>query len=85
MLNTDRYVQTLAPLATDPGVQNALITAVDRQVQNNVDVGPLLDQNLPPKAAKALTGPVQGAVNVSPTRSRPRLCRARPFPRCGTA
>jgi hypothetical protein len=64
VLNTDRYVTTLAPLARDPGVQNAIVAGVNRQVQNNIDVGPLLDQNLSPKAAKALKGPLQGAVNA---------------------
>jgi hypothetical protein len=81
VLNTDRYVTTLAPLARDPGVQNALIAAVDRRVQANVDVGPLLNQNLPPKAAKALTGPVQGAVNGLANTVTTAFVQSKAFPK----
>jgi LPXTG-motif cell wall-anchored protein len=63
LLNTDRYVQTLAPLASNPGVQSALVAAVDRQVDANLDVSSLVEGALPPKAAKALSGPLQNAVS----------------------
>ena len=63
LLNTDRYVQTMAPLASNPGVQSALVAAVDRQVEANLDVSSLVGGVLPPKAAKALSGPLQNAVS----------------------
>jgi LPXTG-motif cell wall-anchored protein len=63
ILNTDRYVETVTPLADDPGVQNAVIAAVDRQVQANLDVKSLVADVLPPRAAQALGGALQGAVN----------------------
>jgi hypothetical protein len=63
ILNTDRYVQTVTPLADNVGVQNAVIAAVDRQVEANLDVPSLLADVLPPRAAQALGGALQGAVN----------------------
>ncbi len=63
LLNTDRYVQTMAPLASNPGVQSAMVAAVDRQVEANLDVSSLVGGVLPPKAAKALSGPLQTAVS----------------------
>ena len=38
ILNTDRYVDTLKPIVCNPGVQNAIVTAVDKQVNKNIDV-----------------------------------------------
>jgi LPXTG-motif cell wall-anchored protein len=62
ILNNDRYVETVTPLADDPGVQNAVIAAVNRQVDANLDVPSLLSDVLPPRAAQALGGPLEGAV-----------------------
>ncbi|WP_306332129.1 hypothetical protein [Streptomyces sp. KL109B] len=39
--DSDRYVSTMAPLAGDPGVQNAVADAVTTGVMKNVDVGAL--------------------------------------------
>lgn len=63
VLNTDRYVQTLKPLASDPGVQAAIVQAVDKQFAENVDVSTLVQQTLPPRAAP-LAGPLEGAVQA---------------------
>ncbi len=62
VLNTDRYVDTLAPLAADPAVQSALIAAVNRRVEDHLDVAPFVDGLLPPNVAKALEAPLQSAV-----------------------
>jgi hypothetical protein len=62
VLNTDRYVQTLTPIASDAGVQDAVIKAVDKQVQANLDVKALVADVLPPRA-QVLAAPLQGAVN----------------------
>jgi hypothetical protein len=61
VLNTDRYVQTLKPLARDPGVQQAVVKAVSQQVDSHVDVAGLVNQALPPRAAKLLRGPLESA------------------------
>jgi hypothetical protein len=62
VLNTDRYVSTVSPLASNPGVQDAVIAAVDRQVETHIDVQSLVGSVLPPDAAKVLGAPVQNAV-----------------------
>jgi hypothetical protein len=62
VLDTDRYVETLTPVAGDPGVQQAVITAVDQQVENNLDVTALIGQVLPDRAAALLGAPLQSAV-----------------------
>ena len=64
VLDTSRYVQTLEPLASNPGVQNSLIAAVDKQVDTHLDVQSLVGQALPAPAAKALSGPLQTAVEA---------------------
>jgi hypothetical protein len=60
LLNTDRYVQTMSPLASDPGVQAGIIKAIDKQFDDNVDLEALAKQVLPPKASP-LAGPLQSA------------------------
>lgn len=61
--DTDRYVQTVAPLAEDPTVQHAVATKVTNVVFANLDVARLTDQalsviadqpNVPPRLADAL-------------------------------
>jgi hypothetical protein len=71
--NTDRYVETVSPLAHDPDVQAAVTDAVTRQVFTYVDVTALttqlLDrlqgQGLPPRLAgqlQALAPPISNGV-----------------------
>ena len=62
VLNTDRYVETLTPIASNVGVQDAVISAVDRQVAANLDVKALVADVLPPRA-QILAAPLQSAVN----------------------
>lgn len=63
--NTDRYVETVAPLAHDPAVQTAISTEVTRAVFDNLDLQTLTKQALttvaqqpkvPPRVAAALPG-----------------------------
>lgn len=61
VLNTDRYVSTLAPVASNPGVQDLVIKAVDKQVETHIDVKTLVAQTLPPRAS-LLAAPLQSAV-----------------------
>ncbi|MEU8527943.1 MULTISPECIES: hypothetical protein [Streptomyces] len=82
-LDTDRYVSTVAPLATDPAIQDAAVNriteAADVRVNGNqvaADIsGWLQSQGLPPRAATALRGlgpqiddAVDGAVKKVATR-----------------
>jgi hypothetical protein len=62
VLNTDRYVKILTPVASNPGVQNLVIKAVDKQFTDNIDVSSVVTQTLPPAAA-VLAGPIEGAVS----------------------
>lgn len=61
VLNTNRYVQTLTPLASDPGVQQGVVKAVTQQFDTHVDVAAQVRQALPPRAANLLSGPLQSA------------------------
>jgi LPXTG-motif cell wall-anchored protein len=64
ILNTDRYVQTVEPLASNPGVQNTVIAAVDAQFQGRIDLKSVLDPVLPPRAAQVLVPPLQSAADA---------------------
>ncbi len=44
LLNTDRFVATMAPLATDPAVQSALTERVTDEVINYLDLPALINQ-----------------------------------------
>ncbi len=64
ILNTNRYVETLQPIAHNPGLQNAVVAAVEKQVNANVDVAQLLDQtNLSPKAKSAIGPALQSGLS----------------------
>ena len=61
--DTDRYVETVAPIAEDPGVQSAIADEVTTAIMDNLDVAGLTAQtldtlakqeNMPPRVADAL-------------------------------
>ncbi|MGV9264116.1 hypothetical protein ACWDRR_05570 [Kitasatospora sp. NPDC003701] len=62
--NTDRYVSTVAPLATDPAVQDAVTNRVTQVVLDQIDVKALVkqlsdaaaEQGVPPQLANLLGG-----------------------------
>jgi len=62
--NTDRYVRTVAPLASDPAVQQAIADQITAQIFTYLDVGGLTNQavdalaarGLPPRLADQLQG-----------------------------
>ena len=62
VLNTDRYVETVAPLARDAGVKSAVVAAIDAEFAKNVDVAALARQVLPPRA-DILAAPLAAAAN----------------------
>jgi hypothetical protein len=64
ILDTDRYVATVKPLAADPAVQNYVADTVTANLLSQVDVKAYVNdalQELPPRAA-ALAGPLTNAV-----------------------
>jgi hypothetical protein len=62
VLNTDKYVQTLKPLAADSGVQDAVIAAIDKAVDAQIDIEELVRENLP--RAAALAAPIEQAAET---------------------
>ncbi len=71
VLNTDRSVDTMKPIAANTGVQDAVISAVDRRVDENLDVKALLADVLPPRAqvlASPLQSAAEGLVNTVTTK-----------------
>jgi hypothetical protein len=71
--NTDRYVATVAPLAEDPAIQNAIADQITAQVFTYIDVRGLTNEvvdalatrGLPPRLAdqlQALTVPIASGV-----------------------
>ena len=63
LLNTNRYVTNLAPLASDPGVQAGVIKLVDQQINAHLDISDLLDSVLPPKLDQ-LSGPIESGLQT---------------------
>ncbi|MFI6151344.1 hypothetical protein ACIBCA_01430 [Kitasatospora sp. NPDC051170] len=71
--DTDRYVRTVAPLATEPDVQQAVTNRVTAVVLDQIDVNALVkqlsdaaaEQGVPPKAANLindLSGPIRSGL-----------------------
>ncbi|AGS72718.1 hypothetical protein [Streptomyces collinus] len=89
-LDTDRYVATVEPLATDPAVQDAAVHRITEAVGAHVN-GPqvasdiaswLQSQGLPPRAADALSrlGPqIDSAVDQAVTRIATRVVHSDAF------
>lgn len=61
LLNTDRYVETVAPLASEPAVIDDVAKAVTTAIFERVDVQGALEQNLPEQLAFA-AGPIANQV-----------------------
>lgn len=51
LLNTDRYVSTVTPLANDPAVQQALANRITKLVVENTDIESKIADALPSKAS----------------------------------
>lgn len=60
-LDTNRYVETVAPLAKDKAIQTAVTNAVTAELVKAVKPEQLIEQSLPPAAAQ-LAGPLSQAV-----------------------
>jgi hypothetical protein len=53
--NTDRYVATVAPLAKDPAIQNAIADQITTQVFTYIDVQGLINQSVDALSQRGLT------------------------------
>ena len=65
VLDTDRYVETMAPIADSPDVQQAVAERLDVAIASRVDYAALLSEALPDQAdplAPALAGALRQAV-----------------------
>jgi hypothetical protein len=62
VLNTDRYVSTLEPLASDPGVQQVVVNLVTKEVSNRLDVTELVSDVFP-KLGQAIGPTLQSTVD----------------------
>ena len=58
--NTERYVQTVAPLAKDAAIQRAVADRATKAITGAVDVPQLLDEAIGPKA-QVLAPPIEAA------------------------
>jgi hypothetical protein len=67
VLNTDRYVSTMAPIAASPAVQEAVAEKLDAAITSRVDFDALMRDALPPRAdplAPALAGALNQAIRT---------------------
>jgi hypothetical protein len=71
--DTDQYVETVTPLASDPAVQNAIATRIEDEIFSRVDIDAITEdavdaisaQDIPARAAatlQAVSGPLAGAI-----------------------
>jgi hypothetical protein len=79
VLDTNHYVDTVKPIASDPGLQNLVVERVDKQVNDHLDVRSLLDDVLSPRAARALSGPLQSAASALVTTITTRFVQSDAF------
>ena len=88
--NTDRYVQTVAPLADDPAVQSAIVDRVTSELFSRINVqavtqdaiNALEAQGLPPRVSQslgALSAPVAGGVRSFITDQVTKLVQSNAF------
>ncbi|HET9632548.1 MAG TPA: hypothetical protein VFP73_09130 [Terrabacter sp.] len=62
VLDTDRYVATMQPLASNADVQASVEAAVNREIAARVDIPALVGQTLPPELAR-LKAPIESAAS----------------------
>lgn len=93
--DTGRYVQTVAPLASEPAVQKALVNRLTDRVVANVDVeavtaaltNTLKKSGAPPRVvqgSEALTGPLRSAVRTVVQRNVSRVVTSDAFQQAWT-
>ena len=78
LLDTDNYVSTVGPLASDPQVQQAIANRVTGALFSNVDVEQEVESALPPRAA-FLAAPVTNAIRTAVEAATLRLAESDRF------
>ena len=61
LTDTQRYIETVTPLSSDPAIQDSVATIVSDQVTSSIDLSAALGSVLPP-AGQALVGPLTSAL-----------------------
>ncbi|WP_306339233.1 hypothetical protein [Streptomyces sp. AS13] len=95
VLDTDRYVSTVSPLASDPAIEDAAVKRINQAADVRVDgtqvtsdiAAWLQSQGLPPKAAQALKGlglQLDSAVNDTVAKVATRFVESDRFERIWT-
>jgi hypothetical protein len=70
LLDTDRYVETVAPLAKDPTIQSAMTARISAKVAELLDVKSLAEEALPERAAFLAVPIAAGANNLIDTATK---------------
>ena len=78
LLDTDNYVSTVAPLASDPQVQQAVANRLTDAIFSNVDVDQTISDALPARAA-FLGAPIANAVETVTNQAALRLAESSQF------
>ncbi|GAA4051657.1 hypothetical protein [Nonomuraea soli] len=86
--STDRFVENVAPLASDPAVQNAVVNRTTNAIMAKVPVEQLVDEalgalSLPPKLAgrlEALAGPLTSGVTTFVHNAVQKVVQSDAFP-----
>jgi len=76
--NTERYVQTVAPLAKDAAIQRAVATRTSDAITAAVDVPKLLDEAIGPKA-QVLAPPIEAAFSTAVDKVTLKLAQSEQF------
>ena len=80
VLSTSGYVQTVAPLATNQAIINAVANSVSTSLYNSLDVEAKAKDALPPKA-EFLAGPIAGALNTFTHEATLKILNSSAFPK----
>lgn len=83
LLDTDRYVDTVQPLASDPTIQAALTNRISAKVAELVDVKSLAEEALPERA-QILAAPIAAGANNLIDQATTRVIRSDQFAKAWT-
>lgn len=83
-LDTDRYVKTVAPLATNHAIQDALTVAVTKEIDRSLDPQQVIKPYLPEKA-QPLAAPIGAALTGFAGEIVKRFFQSKEFPKAWEA
>jgi len=78
VLDTDRYVETVAPLSSDPAVIDALTTRISTSIENEIDVEAVVKEKLPDNL-KILAAPISAGADGVITTVTARALKSKQF------